>query len=276
MKRRDNKSNNRKKALFAKAIPTVLLLLIISAVAPLLIVNLLFMGQAPFSFFKAQYQASDLLDYAGTILAGFGTLVIGLATLCNSRQISEANRKIQNDNLRLQEEMKTLAERNTKRPFFIIDELLFDGITIAPNKSGNYVLRCHDDRPIKTAYMNLQNIGDGPAIGISLQPDSAFGTTPEKNRENKVCTQNGKIEIPLPIAPKRYSTDNFEPMFEIDYHNVVNSRFVQPIEIIKKEVYEERQIGESGEWAPEQLGCDVIIRPIGLQSNESLLKRDSR
>lgn len=85
-----------------------------------------------------------------------------------------------------------------------------------------------------------------------------------------------KLRFLYQLPQKRYSTDNFEPMFEIDYHNVVNSRFVQPIEIIKKEVYEERQIGESGEWAPEQLGCDVIIRPIGLQSNESLLKRDSR
>ena len=258
--------------------PLRLMLLAIIAFAFFLIVplaiNLLFQTEAPFDLFKAQYDASDLLAYAGITLTGTGTLAIGIATLYNSRQTLKIQSEMQKESNRLQKSMNILSERNIKRPYFVIENIRFESIDIDANKNGIYLLKCHDDKPNKNAVAILRNIGDGPAVKINLHPDSAFGIATGKNRENRVCEQGDTIEFRLPLTPEKYSHSSFQSEFAIVYHNIINSRFVQTIEIMAEENIEHHQehYDNGAQIIPvqvdEQYGFNVLLGPLGPQHEE--------
>lgn len=175
-----------------------LLLILITVVtflfcAPLL-VNVLFMYEAPCTVFEARFDSGDLLGYIGSAAVGAGSISLALYSVYQTERLNKLDRNLQ----RQQDEFK---RENTKRPFFIIDKVLVDDKPVDID----------GDKGIWTSAVNeavrlsieIRNVGDGSACRLRLRDDSAFGKASSMDQHRLCVPRDGVYTFTASLASLR-------------------------------------------------------------------------
>lgn len=110
------------------------------------------MYEAPCAVLEARFDAGDLLGFIGSAAIGAGSLVLALCAIGQTERIDKLDRDMQNRQDRFERE-------NTKRPFFVIEQVLVDDEPI----------QIDDDKGIWANKLNgaerlcieIRNVGDG-------------------------------------------------------------------------------------------------------------------
>lgn len=95
---------------FCLVVLVVLLLMLL--LAPL-IVNVLFLNEAPCELMRAQFSAGDLLGYLGSAVVGIGSILFAMYAVLQTDRIDKVE-------LEMQKRQESFERRNTKRPFLLL------------------------------------------------------------------------------------------------------------------------------------------------------------
>lgn len=204
--------------------------------APLL-VNVLFMYEAPCAVLEARFDAGDLLGFIGSAAIGAGSLVLALCAIGQTERIDKLDRDMQNRQDRFERE-------NTKRPFFVIEQVLVDDEPI----------QIDDDKGIWANKLNgaerlcieIRNVGDGPACRFRLREDSAFGNAESMDQHRMCIPQDGLYRFGTSIANIERRGDGVTLKFR--YENITGCCFSQQadIKIFHNSIYGDEQIETEG------------------------------
>jgi hypothetical protein len=165
-------------------------------------------------WFDAEWNANDALLYCGSAFSGLGTIFLGIITLIQTNRI----KKIEEDRERA----------NTKRPFFVIEDVTFS--TNDPDKwgHGQNGFICTYEKP-KYAYIKIVNVGDGVANNLVFEP-YGFGEIKRKDRPNLCVLQNWCSTIPVSLSAK--GTESYTQNLTVFYENLLGYAFSQKIELL--------------------------------------------
>lgn len=231
-----------------------LLFILISVVtflfcAPLL-VNVLFMYEAPCAVFEARFDPGDLLGYIGSAAVGAGSIFLALYSVYQTERLNKLDRNLQ----RQQDEFK---RENTKRPFFIIDKVLVDDKPV--DIDGDKGIWTSTVNEAVRLSIEIRNVGDGPACRLRLKDDSAFGKASSMDQHRLCVPQEGvyKFAASLASLEKKGAV-----LLLFRYENIVGCSFAQQadIQISYKPIYGEEMLEtDDGEHAHEMIGQNVEL-----------------
>ena len=178
-----------------------------------LIINFFFSLTAPLKLLEVDWNASDALSYFGSVLGGIGTIFLGVITICQTNRINQKN--LENE------------QANTKRPFFIIEEISFD-------KKSDKKLWDHGQNGFFCTYYKSQyafikviNIGDGVANNLIIEP-WGFGDIPKEERPALCVQPKSFCTIPVLLPEK---TEQHTQFIQVKYENIIGYAYSQKIEL---------------------------------------------
>lgn len=198
----------------AKNWKTIYIFILLSIIAPLFI-HFLYSIPTINNWWSSKWSSDTALTYIGSVLSAIGTLYLGYVTL---RQTEYINR------MTLKNE-----KANTKRPFFIITGVYadMDKKTDVYHNGTSYSLA---GPQVSCCYVLLKNIGDGPALNLTLDPRiNSFGKPRviDENEGGLCLSPNEQLSICL-VLP--FSTDLEEEIhYTIQYENILGTRYRQYI-----------------------------------------------
>lgn len=193
-------------------------LLVLLLIAPL-IVNALFVSEAPCDFLRARFGAGDLLGYLGSVLVGVGSVALARYAILQTDRIDKVEQEMRDRQDRFERE-------NTKRPYFVVGGVLLDEVPIQVDEMG----RCQADGVSDTSTVSviIDNIGDGPACRFRTREDSAFGKPPVMG-EHRLCVAAGaSYELNISIR-EIGKTGSVATTFK--YENIVGCLYSQRIDV---------------------------------------------
>ena len=217
--------------------------------APLL-VNVLFMYEAPCAVFEARFDPGELLGYIGSAAGGAGSIFLALYSVYQTERLNKLDRNLQ----RQQDEFK---RENTKRPFFIIDKVLVDDKPV--DIDGDKGIWTSTVNEAVRLSIEIRNVGDGPACRLRLKDDSAFGKASSMDQHRLCVPQEGvyKFAASLASLEKKGAV-----LLLFRYENIVGCSFAQQadIQISYKPIYGEEMLEtDDGEHAHEMIGQNVEL-----------------
>ena len=180
----------------------IFIIVVVLLVIPLSI-NSFFSLEAPLELLAVDWNASDELSYIGSIIGGVGTIFLGMITISQTEQINRKN--LENE------------KANTKRPFFIIEEISsdkkFDNNLWEQDQNG---FLCFYNRS-RYAYVKIKNVGDGVANNLMIEP-WGFGHIPKEHRPNLCVPPESSCIIPIRLSEK---DAQFVRFVQVIYENIV-------------------------------------------------------
>ncbi len=199
--------------------------------APLL-VNVLFMYEAPCAVFEARFDSGDLLGYIGSAAVGAGSISLALYSVYQTERLNKLDRNLQ----RQQDEFK---RENTKRPFFIIDKVLVDDKPV--DIDGDKGIWTSTVNEAVRLSIEIRNVGDGPACRLRLKDDSAFGKASSMDQHRLCVPQDGVYKFEASLASFRKKGT---ALLLFRYENIVGCPFAQQadIQISYNPIYGEEMI----------------------------------
>lgn len=217
--------------------------------APLL-VNVLFMYEAPCAVFEARFDSGDLLGYIGSAAVGAGSIFLALYSVYQTERLNKLDRNLQ----RQQDEFK---RENTKRPFFIIDKVLVDEKSV--DIDGDKGIWTSTINEAVCLAIEIRNVGDGPACRLRLKDDSAFGKASSMDQHRLCVPQDGVYKFEASLASLRKKG---AALLLFRYENIVGCPFAQQvdIQISYNPIYGEDMI-ETGD---DVLGYEMIDQNVEL------------
>lgn len=186
--------------------------------APLL-VNVLFMYEAPCAVFEARFDSGDLLGYIGSAAVGAGSILLALYSVYQTERLNKLDRNLQ----RQQDEFK---RENTKRPFFIIDKVLVDDKPV--DIDGDKGIWTSTVNEAVRLSIEIRNVGDGPACRLRLKDDSAFGKASSMDQHRLCVPQDGVYKFEASLASFRKKGT---ALLLFRYENIVGCPFAQQADI---------------------------------------------
>lgn len=202
---------------FCLVVLVVLLLMLL--LAPL-IVNVLFLNEAPCELMRAQFSAGDLLGYLGSAVVGIGSILFAMYAVLQTDRIDKVE-------LEMQKRQESFERRNTKRPFFIADSVLIDDVPIEANDDGVYKTEgVADDATIS---LRLKNIGDGPACQFWMRETLGFGERSPMEEHRRCVPKESYFDFVTPIRELEKSESSIATL---KYENIVGCHFSQRIDFM--------------------------------------------
>ena len=190
-------------------------------------IKVAFTTTAPFQWLSAEWEANDALSYVGSVLGGLGTIFLGIITV------------IQTDQIKKIESEKDAA--NTKRPFFVIEEVLFPEGDNDKWVHGRNGFTCTYTKR-KQAYIKIVNMGDGVAINLTFEP-WGIGEIPKDWRPKFSISANQSCDVPVFLLA-REDTDEQIQSVDVQYTNLLGYAYSQKIEF--QIIYSSKIIGITG------------------------------
>lgn len=186
--------------------------------APLL-VNVLFMYEAPCAVFEARFDSGDLLGYIGYASVGAGSISLALYSVYQTERLNKLDRNLQ----RQQDEFK---RENTKRPFFIIDKVLVDDKPV--DIDGDKGIWTSTVNEAVRLSIEIRNVGDGSACRLRLRDDSAFGKASSMDQHRLCVPRDGVYTFTASLASLRKKG---VVLLLFRYENIVGCPFAQQADI---------------------------------------------
>lgn len=186
--------------------------------APLL-VNVLFMYEAPCAVFEARFDSGDLLGYIGSAAVGASSISLALYSVYQTERLNKLDRNLQ----RQQDEFK---RENTKRPFFIIDKALVDDKPV--DIDGDKGIWTSTVNEAVRLSIEIRNVGDGPACRLRLRDDSAFGKASSMDQHRLCVPRDGVYTFTASLASLRKKG---VVLLLFRYENIVGCPFAQQADI---------------------------------------------
>lgn len=253
----------------SKDAPTLLFrVVVLLAVALPLLVNILFLLDAPCALFEAKFSADSFLAYFGTALVGVGTMSLALLAYRQTEAIEDARNE-------MREVQDRFEQENASRPFLVFSRVSLedDWSAFHTDEKGYY----RTDLLDSYCYINIEakNVGSGPACRVRLCDDSAFGhaATVDQHRICLPCGSACVFKIPIGNLKKYGGSEEVQ----IRYENILGCGFEQSFEIMCKEKLSpvgERVLEEFEGSLGYATDCD-ICKWLGVSSLSSQTRRDS-
>lgn len=191
----------------------VIVLAVVLILVPWLI-NWLFKVHSPCKFFAVEWEASDALQYFGSVLGGVGTIFLGIITIKQTKQIKASETDRENSNV--------------KRPFFIIERICNGQDTdshVWGHDQNGYSYKFSSDM---WSFITVRNVGDGVANNLIIEP-WGFGNLSKEDRPNFCIPSGNYCNIPIHLSISK-RTDSVEKL-NIIYENLIGYAYSQEIEL---------------------------------------------
>lgn len=227
---------------------------VVIAIAMYFLANVAFATPAADGWMVAHCSLDGFLGYVGTCLGATATVALAGVSIWQTREAycDQAARE----------------KENTKRPFFVINEVKFSNRSIVMTKERG-AFECDIVGGSALISLVLKNVGDGPANNLAWQLEG-FGEMQDEDRALACVPAGGTSAYCIRVEARRSSGETFK---YLEYENMLGCKYRQELKVAwssypratDEDEWVEGPCGLECVPVPDEPGCAVSILPIGPQ-----------